>query len=74
MVTSNGTTWTKIFSSLSRRALSGSVVSDQVDSANGVKRASTEGDILQDQLNPYNNPDQAVKDAFRQVAANSEDW
>ncbi len=49
-------------------------MADQVDSANIVKRSCTEGDMLQVELNPYNNPDQALRDALRNVAANSEDW
>eukprot|EP00794_Sanderia_malayensis_P020059 gene20059-22028_t len=56
------------------RAHSGSHIVDQVDSANIVTRSSTEGDILQDLLNPYKNPDQAIRDALRSLGASSEDW
>ncbi|XP_065055489.1 TOG array regulator of axonemal microtubules protein 1-like isoform X1 [Rhopilema esculentum] len=57
------------------RALSGSHVPNHVEiDVSAVRRSCTEGHMAVEPMNPFDNPELALKDGLRQIAASSEDW
>ena len=56
------------------RAFSGTHIVNNVDMNAPVRRSFTEGNMVDDVSLPFDNPEQALKDALRQIGASSEDW